>query len=284
MNYKYIYKLIILNAKKRGLNKKILDGYYEIHHIKPRSLGGSDTKQNLVILNPKEHIICHHLLYKAYPNNKSLTYAYKMMSGFSRYDVKQTQHESQQLGYEFSQYMTNRVVSNETREKQSKIHKARWQTVEYKAKMDILHKSDEFRKKRSDCITEWIINNPDAFKARMDKINHNPEKIRKMAETHRGMKRSDKARQNMSDAAQGAHDGKCNSQWVGYYITPKGRFESPAQMAIAFSISPNGAYKRCKENNNKIITKHSVTVMHDVDISMIGKTWAELGWGFEGIK
>ena len=32
-----------------------------------------------------------------------------------------------------------------------------------------------------------------------DKINHNPEKIRKTAEKHRGMKRSEEAKKNMSD-------------------------------------------------------------------------------------
>jgi hypothetical protein len=41
-----------------------LDGYTERHHIQPRSLGGSDNKDNLVELTAREHFICHWLLTK----------------------------------------------------------------------------------------------------------------------------------------------------------------------------------------------------------------------------
>jgi hypothetical protein len=37
----------------------------------------------------------------------------------------------------------------------------------------------------------------------VDKVNRNPEKIRKTAETHRGMKRSEQARKNISDSKKG---------------------------------------------------------------------------------
>lgn len=38
--------------------------YFEKHHIIPRSLGGKNTKDNLVLLTGKEHYIVHHLLSK----------------------------------------------------------------------------------------------------------------------------------------------------------------------------------------------------------------------------
>jgi len=38
--------------------------YTEVHHIKPRSLGGSDDKSNLVRLSYREHYAAHHLLIK----------------------------------------------------------------------------------------------------------------------------------------------------------------------------------------------------------------------------
>lgn len=38
--------------------------YFELHHIIPKSLGGSNDKDNLVLLTPKEHFICHLLLIK----------------------------------------------------------------------------------------------------------------------------------------------------------------------------------------------------------------------------
>ena len=61
-------------------------------------------------------------------------------------------------------------------------------------------RSDEKRKATSDGLKNWIANNNEAFQEKMDKINHDPEKIRKMAETHRGMKRSDASKLNMSEA------------------------------------------------------------------------------------
>ena len=53
------YYSIIKHAQQR-----IKDGYTERHHIIPKSLGGADTKDNLVHLTAKEHFICHRLLTK----------------------------------------------------------------------------------------------------------------------------------------------------------------------------------------------------------------------------
>lgn len=41
-----------------------LDGYTEKHHIIPRSLGGNDSKDNIVVLTAREHFIAHLLLTK----------------------------------------------------------------------------------------------------------------------------------------------------------------------------------------------------------------------------
>ena len=49
------------NLINRASNRS-LDGYKEIHHIIPRSIGGKNTKDNLVALTAKEHFICHLLL------------------------------------------------------------------------------------------------------------------------------------------------------------------------------------------------------------------------------
>lgn len=44
--------------------KKSKDVYYERHHIVPKSLGGDNSKENLVLLTAREHFICHWLLTK----------------------------------------------------------------------------------------------------------------------------------------------------------------------------------------------------------------------------
>ena len=53
------YYAIVDRAKIR-----INDGYTENHHIIPKSLCGSNTKDNKVDLNAREHFICHLLLTK----------------------------------------------------------------------------------------------------------------------------------------------------------------------------------------------------------------------------
>lgn len=51
--------------------------------------------------------------------------------------------------------------------------------------------------------SKWIKDNPEKHAARMEKINKNPEKIRKMAEKHRGMKRSKDTCKNISESLLG---------------------------------------------------------------------------------
>lgn len=57
------YTKIYYNIINKRLNITLLeDG--EVHHIIPRSLGGSDNSDNLVKLTYREHFVCHLLLTK----------------------------------------------------------------------------------------------------------------------------------------------------------------------------------------------------------------------------
>ncbi|MFM8069452.1 HNH endonuclease [Klebsiella pneumoniae] len=67
MNYKRIYDELISRGKLRGLKKSQLGFYTEKHHIHPRSLGGTDEDDNLVLLTFREHFIAHWLLTKIHP-------------------------------------------------------------------------------------------------------------------------------------------------------------------------------------------------------------------------
>lgn len=75
MNYNKIYNNIV----KRGKNR-VLEGYKERHHILPRSLGGSDEKENLVDLTAREHFLCHYLL--TFIHKKGSLKWYKMVKAF----------------------------------------------------------------------------------------------------------------------------------------------------------------------------------------------------------
>lgn len=62
MNYHEIYRSLIQNAKDEEAKGTRRKGRYERHHIKPKSIGGDNTSQNLVRLTPREHFIAHLLL------------------------------------------------------------------------------------------------------------------------------------------------------------------------------------------------------------------------------
>ncbi len=91
MNNVRIYNQLIDMAKSRDS----LEGYYERHHIVPKSMGGSDDPDNLVFLTAREHFIAHWLLYKIH-GNRSMAHAWHAMSAISlggrRYTSKSFQY------------------------------------------------------------------------------------------------------------------------------------------------------------------------------------------------
>jgi len=60
MNYTKIYDSLINAALYREYTKRPS----EVHHILPRSMGGTNDSENLVRLTVREHFIAHLLLYK----------------------------------------------------------------------------------------------------------------------------------------------------------------------------------------------------------------------------
>jgi len=130
--YETWYRQIIQRAKTRTLAT-----YTERHHIVPRSLSGSDDKDNLVDLTAKEHFICHWLLIKMHTgtNRGKMINALYMMQGQSarqkRYTSKITGRIYEHLRKEYAEYIrqqnTGNQITIEQREKirQSKLGKSR---------------------------------------------------------------------------------------------------------------------------------------------------------------
>ena len=99
--YTSYYNNIINKAKKR-----LLDGYYETHHIIPKSLGGSNLKKNLVNLTAREHFVCHLLLTKMYEGDakKKMIHAAWAMTTLEndrqqRYKITSKIYESLRIKY-----------------------------------------------------------------------------------------------------------------------------------------------------------------------------------------
>ena len=61
MNYKLVYNNIIDKYKKLNLTKSSVT---ETHHIIPRCIGGSNNKDNLIVVPTRVHYILHLLLWK----------------------------------------------------------------------------------------------------------------------------------------------------------------------------------------------------------------------------
>jgi len=77
MNYSNHYVLLIDKAKSEKRKKG--KTYYEDHHIVPRSEGGTDNKENLVLLTAREHYIAHWLLFRESPT-QSRAFAFWRMN------------------------------------------------------------------------------------------------------------------------------------------------------------------------------------------------------------
>jgi len=83
--YSKLYYKITSNAKQR-----ITEGYTELHHIIPQSMGGSNDKENLVELTAREHFICHWLLIKMTDgeDRSKMLYALKGMKAENKYQQR----------------------------------------------------------------------------------------------------------------------------------------------------------------------------------------------------
>ena len=83
--YSKIYFSITTNAKQR-----ITEGYTELHHIIPQSMGGSNDKENLVELTAREHFICHWLLVKMTEGDdrSKMLYALKGMKAENKHQQR----------------------------------------------------------------------------------------------------------------------------------------------------------------------------------------------------
>lgn len=143
--YRKVYFQIIDRARLRGLDKNKIDFYVEIHHILPKCLGGTDENDNLVALTYREHIVCHKLLCKLYPDNYYLHSSIYLMlhikiengkkvKTFSNskeaeeYKLFLKTHKkplSEEHRRRASEVHTGKIVSKETREKLRKVNLGR---------------------------------------------------------------------------------------------------------------------------------------------------------------
>lgn len=119
--YTKTYMKIVYHAKNRSKNDGV---FYERHHIIPKSMGGNNSKENIILLKPKEHYVVHHLLTKMCEgvNSTKMNYAFWKMNirykkegcisiNFTTYEkIRQKQQQN------MSKTMTGRFVSEQAKE------------------------------------------------------------------------------------------------------------------------------------------------------------------------
>ena len=190
MNYQKIYNDLILRARSEKRNKAV--SYFERHHIIPKSLGGTNNKDNLVLLTAREHYIAHKLLVKIYESDK-ISY-YKMYNALHRFlysknsNIKITSRDYELIKKTHREavsfYMKGRRCSDEARKNMSlaqqkyfKNNPGHWtnkkHSAETKQKMSIAQSGKNnpaFGKSRPEEIKQKISNTMKGHKKSLETI------------------------------------------------------------------------------------------------------------------
>lgn len=204
------YENFIKSRKYRVLEENI---YTEKHHILPRSLGGGE-EDNIIILSGREHFLAHLMLWKAY-RNKEMVYAFNMMSGFGRYEKRLSSKQYNILKEEYSFLCRNRTFSKETREKMriAKLGKVgnmlgKKHSQKTKDKISLSKQGKEGPNKGKTFTEEHKKNLSVSHKG----YKNTEESKRKMSISKKGIKFTEKHKQNISDSKKGNKNPNYNKK------------------------------------------------------------------------
>lgn len=225
--YSKLYHRITSNAKQR-----ITEGYTELHHIIPQSLGGSNDKENLVDLTAREHFICHWLLIKMTEgeDRRKMLYALNGMKAENRYQQR------------YYTKITARVYEKyriEHAENHSKVMKSKKLIPWNKGGATL---TDEQRKRISD--------------AAKNRKPLSPESRAKGNEKRKGQKRSEETKLKMSLSSKGKVKGPQSEEHrlaislAGKGIKKKAGHATNVANAVKGNISINkdGIEKKVKQD------------------------------------
>lgn len=193
--YRKVYYQIINKAKLRGLDKKSLNYYVEIHHIIPKCLGGTDDKDNLVALTYREHIICHKILCRLYPDNYYLHSSIYLMLHVKIENgkkVKTFSNSKEAERYKLFLKSHKKPLSDETKKKMSKAHRGWVPSEEFRKKVSERQKGKKVPREIIDKLREINLGR-----------HHTEESKKKMSESKKGKKLSEEHKKNISMSLKG---------------------------------------------------------------------------------
>jgi HNH endonuclease/NUMOD3 motif len=177
MNYLRIYQSFI--ASRRGAP---IAGYFEDHHILPKSQGGTDDADNIVRLSADDHLFAHILLARVYPKQR---HALALMLSSSK------NKKGKELRRHFAAARSSLGLPNSP-ETNAKISAA-LSTPEARARMSARFKGGRLTDEHRSAISRGLAMMSDEIKER------------RSAAVSRGAryKRSDETRARMSAAQKG---------------------------------------------------------------------------------
>ena len=133
--YKEQYDKLVSDVKKKRRGIKRLKNHgrdYNIHHIDPRSLGGSDKPSNLIKFTHEEHFEAHRLLYLMYKGTNGRR-EYRMAAAFMAMSMNE-KFTSRDYS-EAKKSMFDIGMSDKTRRKIAKTMKGKPRSIEAKESM-----------------------------------------------------------------------------------------------------------------------------------------------------
>ena len=216
------YQTWYQNITDRAQNRNLV-GYTERHHVIPRSLGGSDTADNLVDLTAREHFICHWLLVKMNTgeHRAKMVYALRMMraekSGQFRYNTKLTSRVYESIKQEYRQIQSKKMIGENnpmwgkarTPEMNAAVSRANTGDQNGAKRLQSRQKIKDSKlgKKRNTFSQEWLDNMSKAHigeKNGMYNKKHTDEAKSKQREKAIGRKQSAETIQKKADAVRGS--------------------------------------------------------------------------------
>lgn len=169
MDYNKIYNSLIesrMKMKDKRIECKKRGEYFEIHHIILKCKGGTNDKNNLVLLTSREHFLAHWILWLIYRDRQTALGFHKMMScnknqkriiSSRGYAEAREAYRLTNLGNQFGKGRKN-TITEEMKKNQSLIMKGRYSGKKnpYYGKKH----SEEMKIKLSTIAKERFKNNP----------------------------------------------------------------------------------------------------------------------------
>lgn len=142
--YSRIYEQLVYKALQRNLEvykRNTPYEYYEVHHIIPRSFGGTNQKSNLVKFTAREHYVAHLLLWKMnfggeYNSKMSKALFYMASAGKKNNKFEVNSRTYEKLRVEHNTRNTNLFTGSKNPAKRAEVRQKISKSIKEKYKKD----------------------------------------------------------------------------------------------------------------------------------------------------